>query len=98
MTLDRVHTAPRPLGASATVSDRPPDAGTIFSLLLVKKPMRVLSGDQNTSCALSVPSIRRADIEPMDRTHNSFSDRTTEPTMKTTMVPSGDTAMPVESG
>ena len=38
------------------------------------------------------------DIEPMDRTHNSFSDITTEPTMKTTMVPSGDTAIPVESG
>jgi len=94
----RVHTAPRPLGASASVSARPPSAGTTFSLLFEKNPMRRPSGDQNGSAALSVPSSRRDVIESSERTHNSFSDRATDPTTNATIVPSGDTATAVESG
>ena len=53
-----------------STSARPPEAAIVFSLALVKKPIRRLSGDQNGSTAPSASSSRRAAIESSDRTHS----------------------------
>src|SRR5262245_52142803 len=98
MSPEALHVPPRPPAASASASARPPVAAMVFNLLLVKKPMRLLSGDQNGSAALSPPSRRFAPTSPRDRTHSWPSERDTAPTTNTTIVPSGEIATPLESG
>ena len=70
----------------------------VFSSPPATKPMRRLSGDQNGRLAPSAPSRRRDVIESRDRTHSCDSERVTPPMTNATIVPSGDTATPVESG
>ena len=90
--------APRPFGASASVSERPPVTAIVFSFRLVKNPIRRLSGDQNGSSAPSVSSSRRAIAESSDRTHSCETDWLMLPTTNATIVPSGEIATPEESG
>ncbi len=98
MSLEGSQVPPRPAGASATTSERPPVAAIVLSLVDVKKPIRRLSGDQKGRTAPVASSSRRATLEESDRTHSSESAPLTLPTMNATVVPSGEITTPVESG
>src|SRR5712692_3919977 len=56
ITPSRFHVPPRPLGASHSTWGCPPDTSTFLSLPSAKKPMNLLSGDQNGKDAPCVPS------------------------------------------
>ena len=62
----RDHDAPRPLGASHTVSTPPPTRARLI-LPSAKNPIHRLSGDQNGREALSVPGIARPSRAPSGR-------------------------------
>src|SRR4029079_9549272 len=98
ITFEVPHEPPRPLGASARVSARPPAAEIVFNLFRVKNPIRRLSGDQNGRRPSSASSSRLAVNESSERTHRWVSERATTPTTNAPIAPSADNATAPESG
>src|SRR5262249_38212138 len=79
------------VAVSATTCTGPPAAGIFFSFPEAKKPIQRLSGDQNGSCASSVPANSLAPTCSMDRTHSMGLVPGTA-ALNTRACPSGDRA------
>src|SRR5580692_12765649 len=67
-----LHAPPRPAGASQIICTGPPEAATVRSLPLEKKPMVLLSGDQKGNSTLWVPGIAAALPLVRSRTQSSL--------------------------
>ncbi len=76
--------------ASVNVFADPPSMSIRLRFPSAKNPMERLSGDQNGSCALSVPASGCAETESTARTHNW--DRPSDTASKTIFCPSGEIA------
>src|SRR5262245_3745493 len=92
----RDHEAPRPFGASHTVSTPPPVARTRLIFPSAKNPIQRLSGDQNGLTALSVPGIGRPSRVPSGRSQSWTAPDESEATA-TRLLPSGEIAQSVAS-
>src|SRR5580698_957448 len=91
LTPSRFHAPPLPLGASQSATGLPPIC-TFFSFAIAKKPIDLLSGDQNGKFPSSVPANFSAVVESSARKYSAV----TPPceAEKTTCLESGDTANP----